>query len=209
MRGHVGDGGGLDNGLVDAFHQDPVTCWHPVHLHFVPVHSKDCRPTDWLTHCYMKRISTSQCGCACACLYVWGSASACMCVSGVGGGECTSACTCMRCMWVHVPVCLWVPVLVCACMCVCMCVSVVITDMYVLVLLSASPFCLFLGWRWIYRPPANPQAQNNHLQFHTDSLCSKYTRSVIINFFHHTHLASEIQSRPTWPKRESSSSCSV
>ena len=46
MRGHVGDGGGLDNGLVDAFHQDPVTCRHPVHLHFVPVHSKDGRPTD-------------------------------------------------------------------------------------------------------------------------------------------------------------------
>ena len=50
MRSHVGDGGGLDNGLVDAFHQDPVTCWHPVHLHFVPVHSKDGRPTDWLLH---------------------------------------------------------------------------------------------------------------------------------------------------------------
>jgi len=160
--------------------------------------------TDWHTAIWKELVLHNVGVLVRACMY-GGSASACMRVSGVGGGGCMSACTCMWCMWVHVPVCLWVPVHVCACMCV----SVVITDMYILVLLSASLFCLILGWRWIYRPPANPQAQNNHLQFHNDSLCSKYTKSIIINFFHHTHLASEIQSRPTWPKRESSSSCSV
>ena len=131
-----------------------------------------------------------------------------------GGGGCMSACTCMYVVYVSAYTCMSMSACTCVCVrvhmhvcvhvCECCCHRYACTG-----LVQCKFFCLFLRWRWIYGPPANPQAQNNHLQFHNDSLCSKYTRSIIIDFFHHTHLASVIQSRPTWPKRESSSSCSV
>lgn len=64
VRRHVSNGGGLDNGLIDTLHQDPVTCWHSVHLHFVPVHNKHSHTAyHLLRECY--RSYHSQCVCVC------------------------------------------------------------------------------------------------------------------------------------------------